>query len=732
MELNELGRAILFLYHRQTDREQSSRSTNNLNGRGFNSADAGFLSSLAEILLAGRSLTPKQEAAAARALQKYAGQLKEGGITLPKVPQDDDVSSPKAQDGRLTREGDLLIFYPFTYPTTKAKDLGFKWDPKRKAWVGSSTEERYKGIMEAYRLDDRVGGGPWAVGSSQPARPKPEWENSPHGWVELVGKEMRFYPNVHPSSAARETGMVPKPKEAEGKFYWRSAPDRGILRLLFKAFPEIRLAPNAQDFAATGGTVTLQAAEVSQIAGDPDLKSFQKEAVIFLQGRRDALLALSPRLGKTICTIKSAKYQGFRRILVICPLSLLYNWKAEVKKWWPEAQTVIVHKNGFEELELTEEPTFVITNFDTAVRKLVVPPKGGEEDYRPSPVLKDLEFEAVIFDESVLLKNRKAKRTQAAAAIRRVIPVAWELSGGPTTKYLDDLWSQFNILDPKVFSSYWRFARRYCNLVTNQWGTSVVGNQEGAFEWMKGDCADVMFSRSMDQVLDIPDWEFEDLEIEMAPEQEKAYYDLQRKFLAHLRTDDGREVSVFAPNVLAQMTRLIQIASNPTLLSGGDGSSPKWEAALEMMDFVELPVIIWTNFVETANRVGQALEKAGWKVGILTGETGAERQDIVDAFGTGQLDAIVAHPAVGKFGFNMAAGRTAIYLERSFNGDDYYQSLHRIRGMTTEQPPRVIHLLSVGQGGKPTIDHLAASVLDGKRQTTVEMTIGKIEEVLCK
>lgn len=67
--------ALVALYRHQTDDEQRVGETREHNNVGFNGVDAPFLSSLASWILSGRSLTPRQCAAARRKLGKYARQL---------------------------------------------------------------------------------------------------------------------------------------------------------------------------------------------------------------------------------------------------------------------------------------------------------------------------------------------------------------------------------------------------------------------------------------------------------------------------------------------------------------------------------------------------------------------------------------------------------------------------------------------------------------------------------
>jgi SNF2 family DNA or RNA helicase len=194
---------------------------------------------------------------------------------------------------------------------------------------------------------------------------------------------------------------------------------------------------------------------------------------------------------------------------------------------------------------------------------------------------------------------------------------------------------------------------------------------------------------------------------------------------------------IIAPNILAQITRLIQFASNPALLGGPD-LHPKWNTVVDLLEYETLPAIIWTNFIQTGRMLHQFLEANKYKVGMLVGETpNVERDSIVKNFQAGNLDVIVAHPGVGKFGLTLTAARTAIYVERSYDGDNYYQSVHRVRRIGTTVSPHVIILLSLdvrkidGETEEhSTVDHVIHKVLGFKRENNIQLTTGLVREVL--
>lgn len=72
-----LERAIQVIYLRQTIDERRTKETKHVNGIGFNSADAKYLSYLAQWLNEGKFLSGKHLVKARKMMPKYAGQILE-------------------------------------------------------------------------------------------------------------------------------------------------------------------------------------------------------------------------------------------------------------------------------------------------------------------------------------------------------------------------------------------------------------------------------------------------------------------------------------------------------------------------------------------------------------------------------------------------------------------------------------------------------------------------------
>ena len=549
------------------------------------------------------------------------------------------------------------------------------------------------------------------------------------GIIRVEGGRLIFKPFVYPTVQIKSIGFR---WAQDGSKSWEAPLGISAYENLIKMFPNHTL-----DTSVTQWLTKLE--EVPQLSDDivkSDLMTFQKEAVGFMLKAERGLLGLAPRLGKTPVSIKAMKEFG-GNTLIICPLTLMYNWKREIKTWAGDDAEIWYGHLG------RGNSDWIITNYDTALHYMVkydekVELKNGKKkktkvNWRP---VEQFGFDNIIIDESVLIKNRNAQRSHTVYTLctkLKTVKRVFLLSGSPITKFYDDLYFQFHTIAPLRVSSYWKFAGEYCVLEDSPWGTKVQANQVDAAARIKRDFRDIYFARTQEQVMDVPEWSFDTFEVPMDSEQARLYREMQDAFVATL--PDGN--TIVAPNILAQMMRLIQFASNPALIDGPD-IHPKWNSAIELLEFEELPAIIWTNFIKTGHMISDTLRKSKYRVGMLVGETlPADRDAIVQNFQSGGLDVIVAHPGVGKFGLTLAEAKTAIYVERSYNGDDYYQSLHRVRHLKMKHSPHIIILLAVDAKiidgdsvENPTIDHVIHKVLGFKRENAIQITTGLIREVL--
>ncbi len=119
--------------------------------------------------------------------------------------------------------------------------------------------------------------------------------------------------------------------------------------------------------------------------------------------------------------------------LVVCPASLLENWRREAARFAPELRTVVHHG----ERRLREAREFaavdvVITSYGTLARD--------------QEIFTGLEFAVVIGDEAQHVKNRRSQNAAALRALRA--RGRFLLTGTPLENSLEDLRSLFEFLLP--------------------------------------------------------------------------------------------------------------------------------------------------------------------------------------------------------------------------------------------------------------------------------------------
>lgn len=458
------------------------------------------------------------------------------------------------------------------------------------------------------------------------------------------------------------------------------------------------------------------------------LKDYQLEAVGFLLDRDRAMLSLAPGLGKTLVSITATALDpSKKKVLVIAPKSLLYMWKAELLKWCNMLPIC-------PRIHIWGGKNWIDQSFRENGKRIVDWYIGNPEAL--NSIMGNVQISTtgsvphvLILDESILYKGRNSKRTKNALALAKMIPTAWMLTGAPANRMIDDMWSQFHILKPKQYRSYWRFAEEYGLVSNTAWSKTLLANKKNAEEVVKERFKDIYFAKSQDDVLNLPPFLFSEIDIPMTVEQEKSYNEMKTLLSTIFTDEEGRDNIVSVDSHLSEVIRLLQIASNPMLLEGKN-TSGKWDAFQELFEQYPGPFVVWTSFTKSAKDLAVRFSKMGLTAAYMIGETkDYERQSIIDTFQAGKMDVLVAGQAVGSYGHTLTAGRTAFYPERTFDGS-FFQSLYRIRRIGTVHSPNVVFMRSVYRDGRKTIDALVHSLLDYRVEMVHKLTTGMILDVI--
>jgi SNF2 family DNA or RNA helicase len=208
---------------------------------------------------------------------------------------------------------------------------------------------------------------------------------------------------------------------------------------------------------------------------------FQKGFVDFVNAkiknnRFNVLLADEMGVGKSISSIALINKLKLKKILIVCPNHLKYNWKDELEKWLIEPLKIQLIKSG---KDIDKNNDIFIINYESVIENRKVGKSKGNEIIRENKkftILNDMEFDLLVMDESHYLSNLRSKRTKALQKLSKNSVHKVALSGTPMKNRPFELFPVLNILRPDIFPNYFQYAKRYCNLQKTPWGYDYKGS----------------------------------------------------------------------------------------------------------------------------------------------------------------------------------------------------------------------------------------------------------------
>ncbi len=357
-----------------------------------------------------------------------------------------------------------------------------------------------------------------------------------------------------------------------------------------------------------------------------EMRPYQKEGFDFLchlsELKVGGILADDMGLGKTLQTLSWLAWlrqtKGARSMpaLVICPASVLHNWRREANKFTPDLK-VLVLESGSERHNLRKqipEHDLIVTNYSLLRRDLTA--------------LQKFQFQAIILDEAQYIKNPSAQVTQSVKQLKASQRLA--LTGTPLENRLLDLWSISDFVQPGYLGSQTDFTQIYEPKNEN----AELG-QKVSRKRLSAKLRPIMLRRLKKQVAkDLPDRIEERRDCPLGEDQRKLYLaELRRSREQIMQTVSQHGLAKSKMHVLAALTRLRQICCHPSLV-GNDTSSGKTDTLFELLEPLLAEgqkVLVFSQFVQMLRLLEAECKLRSMPTYILTGET-KQRQDVVNAF----------------------------------------------------------------------------------------------------
>ncbi|MCC3375304.1 DEAD/DEAH box helicase [Cohnella sp. REN36] len=357
--------------------------------------------------------------------------------------------------------------------------------------------------------------------------------------------------------------------------------------------------------------------------------------------------------------------------LVVCPASLMYNWRSELAKFAPGVRVVVADGSRKER--------------EAALRDL----SGADVVIASYPLLRRdigryaaVDWHTLLLDEAQAIKN---EATQTAQAVKRIrARHRFALTGTPIENALEELHAIFGAVFPTLLPGRRAFA---------EMSRASVAERIRPF---------VLRRVKADVLRELPE-KIESIQTsELLPEQKKLYAaylaKLKNEALKHLDRETFHQNRI---RILAGLTRLRQLCCHPALfVEDYAGGSAKFELLLDILEECRRAgrrALVFSQFTEMLGLIRRALGERGIPLFYLDGQTpAAERTLLCDRFNAGERELFLASLKAGGTGLNLTGADTVILYDLWWNPAVEQQAADRVHRIGQRRVVQVIRLVAQG------------------------------------
>lgn len=428
----------------------------------------------------------------------------------------------------------------------------------------------------------------------------------------------------------------------------------------------------------------------------------QKVTASFLSLRRRAFCFNEAGTGKTSSVIWAADYLMnlgiIKRVLVICPLSIMYSaWQAEVFTAAMHRSVAVAYGSRDKRKKVIESDyEFVIVNFDgvAVVEKEI----------------QDARFDLIVVDEANAYKSVSTQRWRVLARSMSATTRLWMLTGTPASQSPEDAYGLAKMVSP------WRVPK-----YKTAWRDKVMYSIS-RFKWIpKPSAKQDVFSAlqpairySKKQCLDLPDLVYQTREVPLTVQVATYYKRLKSQMVIEAA---GEQIT--AVNAAANLSKLLQISGGAVYTDKHDivefDIKPRLTALKETLDETLNKVVVFVPYLHTIAVITKFLSNEGLTYSVIKGDVSArERTNITRQFQTEENPRIlVIQPQSASHGITLTAADTIIFWSPVMSVETYLQCIGRIE--------------RIGQKNKMTVVHLQGSDVENKMYRMLQ---GKVDSHL--
>ncbi|MER7006092.1 DEAD/DEAH box helicase [Dactylosporangium sp. NPDC000555] len=435
--------------------------------------------------------------------------------------------------------------------------------------------------------------------------------------------------------------------------------------------------------------------QIGSAAVRAELRPYQIAGVAWLRALPrvggGGVLADEMGVGKTlqaVCLLATRPSAGPH--LVVCPTSLVGNWRRELARFTPDVPVLDYHGSSRALPSAVPAGTVVVTSYSIL--------------RTDADALAATEWDVVVLDEAQQIKNPDALATRAAARLPATIRLA--MTGTPIENRLEELWSILNVTNPGLLGNRARFRQRFAAPIEQRRSATAAARLNGLV------APHLLRRTKADVVADLPPKQYSTIACTLTGEQARLY---RREVDEAFKTGLGSGIERRG-RVLALLTSLKQICNHPAQFLGDDddlglaGRSGKFDRATEMLNEIvddDDRALVFTQYRAMGDLLSRRLTEVlgGAPIPFLHGGLSAERRDrLVHAFQHDDAAPILllSLRAAG-FGLNLTRASHVLHYDRWWNPAVEDQATDRAHRIGQQRTLNVYTLVT----GGTVEDHIA-------------------------
>lgn len=391
------------------------------------------------------------------------------------------------------------------------------------------------------------------------------------------------------------------------------------------------------------------------------LRDYQKTGLDWLaflnRFRFGGILADDMGLGKTIQVIALLSYlkqqnQLTKPSLIVVPLTVLFNWENELKRFAPGLSVLVYQGQKAEREKLLKQFSkveVVLVSYGILLQD--------------QSMLQNVEWEYVVIDESQKIKNPQTKTYQAVEGLTSAHRLC--LTGTPIENSVTDLWSQFNFLNPGMLGTLKQFEARFGKngfLPENDHRLLQRIIHPFILRRRKEEVLEELPARTdITQLVDMTDNQRELYNLSLQNYREQIFNQLESDGLNKTRL-----------KILEALTHLRQLACHPAIFDHSievmdSGKMILLEEMLEELIQEDHKVLVFSQFVRFLHIIQKILDEKQWTYSYLDGTT-RDRKSVINKFQEDpKVKVFLISLKAGGLGLNLTAADYVIHTDPWWN-----------------------------------------------------------------